>query len=108
VSDIGIVRANKQKIMRRRRFISPLTIRIMLVNIFALIFLGVGVLYVDQVQETSISTLKYNLDETQTIVKYIGDMPSTISSLSEKTLHTHEEIIPIVESSEWREEPNDP
>ncbi len=52
MSDIGIVRANKQKIMRRRRFISPLTIRIMLVNIFALIFLGVGVLYVDQVQET--------------------------------------------------------
>lgn len=52
MSDIGIVRANKHKIKRRRRFISPLTIRIMLVNLFALIFLGVGVLYVDQVQET--------------------------------------------------------
>ena len=52
VSDIGIVRANKHKIKRRRRIISPLTIRIMLVNLFALIFLGVGVLYVDQVQET--------------------------------------------------------
>ncbi|MDB4219594.1 sensor histidine kinase [Emcibacteraceae bacterium] len=37
---------------RKSRFISPLTIRIMLVNIFALIFLGVGILYVDQVQKT--------------------------------------------------------
>ena len=52
MSDIGIVKANKYKIKRRRRFISPLTIRIMLVNIFALIFLGVGILYVDQVQDT--------------------------------------------------------
>ena len=52
VSDTGIVKANKYKIRRKRRFISPLTIRIMAVNLFALIFLGVGVLYVDQVQNT--------------------------------------------------------
>ena len=52
MSDIGIVKANKYKIKRRRRLISPLTIRIMLVNLFALIFLGLGVLYVDQVQDT--------------------------------------------------------
>ncbi|MDG1858140.1 MAG: stimulus-sensing domain-containing protein [Emcibacteraceae bacterium] len=32
--------------------VSPLTTRIMAVNLFALIFLGGGVLYVDQVQET--------------------------------------------------------
>ena len=50
--DIGIVKAKKHKMKRKIRFISPLTIRIMLVNIFALIFLGVGILYVDQVQKT--------------------------------------------------------
>ena len=50
--DIGIVKAKKHKMKRKSRFISPLTIRIMLVNIFALIFLGVGILYVDQVQKT--------------------------------------------------------
>jgi len=52
VSDIGIVKANKKHILRKRRIISPLTIRIMAVNLFALIFLGVGVLYIDQVQNT--------------------------------------------------------
>ena len=60
MSDIGIVKANKHKIKRRRRLISPLTIRIMAVNLFALIFLGVGVLYVDQVQNT---LLQSRIDE---------------------------------------------
>lgn len=46
------MKANQYKIKHRRRLISPLTIRIMLVNLFALIFLGLGILYVDQVQET--------------------------------------------------------
>ncbi|MEJ6576382.1 MAG: stimulus-sensing domain-containing protein [Emcibacteraceae bacterium] len=46
------MKAKKHKMKRKSRFISPLTIRIMLVNIFALIFLGVGILYVDQVQKT--------------------------------------------------------
>ena len=61
-----------------------------------------------QLLTTSVETTIRNIVGDKAIVKYIGDMPSTISSLSEKTLHTHEEIIPIVESSEWREEPNDP
>jgi two-component system sensor histidine kinase ChvG len=52
VSDIGIVKAKKKHIKRKRRFISPLTTRIMAVNLIALIFLGGGVLYVDQVQNT--------------------------------------------------------
>ncbi len=52
MSATGIVKANKYKLKRKRRFISPLTIRIMVVNLFALIFLGGGVLYVDQVQTT--------------------------------------------------------
>ncbi|MCP5381083.1 MAG: sensor N-terminal transmembrane domain-containing protein [Kordiimonadaceae bacterium] len=46
------MRANKYKINRTRRLISPLTIRILAVNLIALLFLGGGVLYVDQVQNT--------------------------------------------------------
>ena len=61
-----------------------------------------------QLLTTSAETTVRNVVGDKAIVKYIGDMPSTISSLSEKTLHTHEEIILIVKSSEWREEPNDP
>ena len=52
VSDTGIVKAKKKHILRKRRTVSPLTIRILAVNLFALIFLGLGVLYVDQVQNT--------------------------------------------------------
>lgn len=60
MSDTGIVKAKKHNIKRKRRLISPLTIRIMAVNLFALIFLGVGVLYVDQVQNT---LLQSRIDE---------------------------------------------
>lgn len=60
MSDIGIVKVKKYNIKRKRRLISPLTLRIMAVNLFALIFLGVGVLYVDQVQNT---LLQSRIDE---------------------------------------------
>ncbi|WP_321394582.1 stimulus-sensing domain-containing protein [Emcibacter sp.] len=39
---------------RPKRRVSPLTIRILLVNVIALIFLGGGILYVDDLQETLI------------------------------------------------------
>jgi two-component system, OmpR family, sensor histidine kinase ChvG len=60
VSDIGIVKAKKKYIKRKRRLISPLTSRILAVNLFALIFLGGGVLYVDQLQDT---LLESRIDE---------------------------------------------
>lgn len=60
MSATGIVKANKYKLKRKRRLISPLTVRIMAVNLFALIFLGGGVLYVDQVQNT---LLQSRIDE---------------------------------------------
>jgi len=62
----------------------------------------------EQLLTTSIETTIRNIVGDKAIVKYNGDMPSTISSLSDKTLYTHEEIIPIVKSNEWREEPSDP
>nr|WP_250646657.1 stimulus-sensing domain-containing protein [Pseudemcibacter aquimaris] len=56
VLDTGIVKVNNKHIIRKRRLISPLTIRILAVNLFALVFLGGGVLYVDQVQKTLIES----------------------------------------------------
>jgi hypothetical protein len=62
----------------------------------------IGTIDFDQVQETSISTLKYNLDETQTIVKYIGDMPSSVQALTTKSgPYTHTEIKNILTGPAW-------
>ncbi len=54
------MKAKKKYIKRKRRLISPLTSRILAVNLFALIFLGGGVLYVDQLQDT---LLESRIDE---------------------------------------------
>ena len=56
----------------------------------------------NQVQETSISTLRYNLDETQTIVKYLGDMPSSVQALTTKQgPYSHTEIKNILTGPAW-------
>jgi len=61
----------------------------------------------EQLLTTSIETTTHNISEDKSIVKYEGDMPPTIESLSNKTLHNHDEIMSIVESVEWRGEPDD-
>jgi hypothetical protein len=62
----------------------------------------------DQLLTTSIETTIQNVSGDKAIVKYTGDIPSTINSLNNKTLYTHEEIIPIIESNEWKSEPSPP
>ena len=60
-----------------------------------------------QVLETSIDTITYNVDETQTVVKYVGDMPSSIQALTTKEgPYTHSEIITILDGPTWND-PND-
>jgi len=54
--------------------------------------------YVDSIDfkhviETSKSTLRYNLDGTKTIVKFIGDVPSFLEG---ETIYSHTEIIKII------------
>jgi len=61
-----------------------------------------------QLLTTSIETTIRSVSGDKAIVKYEGDMPSTINSISNKTLYTHEEIMPIVESSEWKSPPSEP
>jgi len=54
--------------------------------------------YVDSVDfqkviETSESTLRYNLDGTQTIVKFIGEVPSFLDG---DKIYSHDEIIETI------------
>lgn len=59
----------------------------------------------DQVLETSSNTVGYNIAETKTVVKYEGDMPSSVQALTTKEgPYTHSEIINILDGAEW----NDP
>jgi len=55
-----------------------------------------------QVLETSIDTITYNVDETQTVVKYLGDMPSSVQALTTKEgPYTHTQIMNIITGSAW-------
>jgi len=58
-----------------------------------------------QLLTTSIETTIRSVNGDKAIIKYEGDMPNTINSIINKTLYTYEEIMPIVESSMWKSEP---
>tara|TARA_R110000744_G_scaffold77980_6_gene153922 strand:- start:195 stop:437 length:243 start_codon:yes stop_codon:yes gene_type:complete len=53
-----------------------------------------------QVQETSTNTLRWNIDETKTFVKFKGDTPSFLNG---KQQYTYEEILTILNdvNGEW-------
>jgi hypothetical protein len=57
----------------------------------------------NEVQETSVDTIRKSVDETLTFVKYDGDiMPSSISSLTTKQRpYTQTEILEILNTTEW-------
>jgi hypothetical protein len=55
-----------------------------------------------QVHETSIDTVRKNLDKTLTFVKWDGEIPSSVSSLITKQgPYTYTEILNILEGPEW-------
>jgi hypothetical protein len=56
----------------------------------------------NQVLETSIDTVIYNVAETKTIVKYIGEMPSSVQALTTKEgPYSFAEIKNILTGSAW-------
>ena len=58
-----------------------------------------------QVMQTTGSTLRLNLSGSRTFVKYEGDIPSSVNSLSSKSdEYTHSQILNILTGSEWRNE----
>ena len=58
----------------------------------------VGSVDFSQVNETSASTLRYSLDDSQTFVKFDGDTPSFLSG---KTSYTHSEILTVLNAEAW-------
>ena len=55
-----------------------------------------------QVLETSSQTLRLSVDESKTFVKWEGDIPSSVSSLSTKQgPYTHSEILSILSTDVW-------
>lgn len=55
-----------------------------------------------QVLETSAETVRKSVDGTKTFVKWEGEVPSSVLTLTTKGNYlTHEEIIAILATEEW-------
>ena len=56
----------------------------------------------NQVEETSIDTVRKSVDETQTFVKYNMPQPSSVAALTTKSQeYTYDEILAILATPEW-------
>ena len=54
------------------------------------------------VLETSIDTVRKSVDQTKTFVKWDGEMPECVSTLTTKEgPYTYDEILTILSTSEW-------
>ena len=55
-----------------------------------------------KVLETSEETVRKSVDETKTFVKWDGEMPECVSTLTTKEgPYTYDEIVVILSTSEW-------
>ena len=55
-----------------------------------------------EVMETSAETLRKNLANTQSFVKYESDMPASITALNTRSQeYTHAEILALLAGEEW-------
>lgn len=55
-----------------------------------------------QVMETSIETVRKSVDGTKVFVKWIGEIPSSLSTLTTKEgPHSHSQILEILSTEEW-------
>jgi len=62
----------------------------------------INVLDFSQILETSQDTIRLSIDETKTVVKWNGDMPSSVAALTTtEGPYTHDEILVIMQTPEW-------
>ena len=55
-----------------------------------------------EVLETSSETLRLNISDSKSFVKWDGDIPTSVSSLTTKEgPYTHQQILTILTGSEW-------
>jgi hypothetical protein len=60
-----------------------------------------------KVLETSEETVRKSVDETKTFVKWDGEMPSCVTTLTTKEgPYTYEEILTILSTPEWSQPMN--
>jgi hypothetical protein len=60
-----------------------------------------------QVLETSEETVRKSVDETKTFVKWDGDIPECVSTLTTKEgPYTYDEILTILSTPEWSQPMN--
>ena len=56
----------------------------------------------NEVLETSAETLRLSVDGSKSFVKWDGDIPTSVSSLTTKEgPYTHQQILTILTGSEW-------
>jgi hypothetical protein len=65
----------------------------------------VGDIVFSEVLETAASTLRYNVAQTQTVLKYDGAKPRFLYG---KDTYTHSEILAILATSAWTPPPPEP
>ena len=55
-----------------------------------------------EVMETSADTLRKNLANTQSFVKYESDMPASVAALTTRSQeYTHAEILALLSGTDW-------
>ena len=55
-----------------------------------------------QVEQTSADTVRKNVAETEFVLKWEGDMPSSVSAITPTIpTYTHEEILVVMATVEW-------
>ena len=62
----------------------------------------VGTIDFSEVMETSADTLRKNLADTQSFVKYEGDQPPSVVALTTRSQeYSHEEILALLAGDDW-------
>jgi hypothetical protein len=62
----------------------------------------IGSIDFNQVLETSVETLRYSVDKTQSVVKWVGEVPSCILSLTTKSVYmSYDEMLSLLSSPVW-------
>jgi len=56
----------------------------------------------NQILETSVETLRYSVDKTQTVAKWNGEVPSCVLSLTTKSAYmSYDEIVALLSTPVW-------
>ena len=76
--------------------------QIMDINYIILDYSEINKVNFDEILITSIDTLRLNNDGTKTFIKWIGEEPTFVSSLTSKSIiYNNEEMLDILDQPEW-------